>query len=93
MNRSKRYVCVDGLTGLYAPSDERTSSSKDHVLRGGKIDDVKRGVDKAIAEVSKEKKVVLLMDGMDAWLAMGGVGSLGAVNVLNSWREVSFYIW
>ncbi|KAH0596822.1 hypothetical protein MHUMG1_05130 [Metarhizium humberi] len=89
VNRSKRFIFVDGLTGLYVPNGEpSTGGGRDHVLRGGKMDDVKKGVEKAINEISKEgRKVVLLVDGMDAWLAMGGVGALGAVNVLSSWRE------
>ncbi|KAK9443061.1 putative protein family UPF0405 [Metarhizium brunneum] len=89
VNRSKRFIFVDGLTGLYVPNGEpSTGGGRDHVLRGGKMDDVKKGVERAIAEISKEgRKVVLLVDGMDAWLAMGGVGALGAVNVLSSWRE------
>lgn len=94
MNRSKRLIFVDGLTGLYVPNGEpSTGGGRDHVLRGGKMDDVKKGVEKAINEISKEgRKVMLLVDGMDAWLAMGGVGALGAVNVLSSWREVSLYL-
>ncbi|KAG8415494.1 hypothetical protein J3458_009335 [Metarhizium acridum] len=89
VNRSRRFIFVDGLTGLYVPNGEpSTGGGKDHVLRGGRIDDVKKGVEKAITEISKEgRKIVLVVDGMDAWLAMGGVGALGAVNVLNSWRE------
>ncbi|KHN98784.1 uncharacterized protein MAM_03246 [Metarhizium album ARSEF 1941] len=91
MNRCKRFVFVDGLTGLYvanATAEPATGGGRDHVLRGGKMDDVRKGVERAIDEVSKEgSKVVLLVDGMDAWLAMGGVGALGAVNVLNCWRE------
>lgn len=94
LNRSKRFIFVDGLTGLYVPDGEpATGGGRDHVLRGGKMEDVKRGLEKAIADVSKDgRRVVLVVDGMDAWLAMGGVGALGALNVLNSLREVSFFL-
>ncbi|OAA42728.1 hypothetical protein NOR_04859 [Metarhizium rileyi] len=89
LSRSKRFIFVDGLTGLYVPDGEpSTGGGRDHVLRGGKVEDVNKGVEKAIVEISREgRKVVLLMDGMDAWLAMGGAGVLAVTNVLSSWRE------
>lgn len=59
------------------------------VLRGA-TDDVQRGLDKAITDLSRAgRRVLLVVDGMDAWLAMGGVGALDALRVLSSWREVS----
>lgn len=94
MSRSKRFIFVDGLSGLYVPDGEpATGGGRDHVLRGGKVDDVRKGLEKAIADVGRDgRKVVLMVDGMDAWLAMGGVGALGALNVLNSLREVSLLV-
>ncbi|KAK2608699.1 hypothetical protein QQS21_002810 [Conoideocrella luteorostrata] len=87
--RSKSFTFVDGLTGLFVPDAEpSTGAGKDHVLRGSKIGEVAAGLEKAIAEVSGEdKKVVLLVDQMDAWLAMGEAGALEVLNMLGGLRE------
>ncbi|KAG5927385.1 hypothetical protein E4U53_002874 [Claviceps sorghi] len=89
-----RFIFVDGLTALCMPDarvPEASSAAGDHVLRGTAVEDVRRGLEGAIAEAEARAgaggKVFLVLDQMDAWLALGEGGAVEVMDMLLGLRE------
>lgn len=78
---------VDGVTGLFTPPDSQ--QSKDRVLRSGKAEDVKTQVEAALGDLKTAKKV-LVVDQVDALLAMGTTDALSLQNALLALRETAY---
>lgn len=92
---------MDGLTALFdaAPSSTGTTSVEGHVvLSDAGIGAVEDAVLKAVRGVSANApggRVVLVLDGLDALLAMAGKGEgeggvEGMIDLVGEWREVSY---
>lgn len=89
LQKQNRFLFVDGLTGLYCPMDKDTAKSGDVFLQQGSVGAT---LEKAVAELARSSgrgKVVLVLDQMDAWLAMGEVSCMEALNLVTRLREVS----
>ncbi|KZZ90502.1 hypothetical protein AAL_07188 [Moelleriella libera RCEF 2490] len=87
LQKQNRFLFVDGLTGLYCPMDKDTAKSGDVFLQQGSVGAT---LDKAVAELARSSgrgKVVLVLDQMDAWLAMGEVSCMEALNLVTRLRE------
>ncbi|QPG94590.1 hypothetical protein C2857_006481 [Epichloe festucae Fl1] len=99
VRESKRFAFVDGLTGLCMPEAQDGPDGggrldkEDYVLGGSAAGDVRDGLERAIADVSSpgagggRRDVVLVLDQMDAWLAMGDAGVVEVMNLLVGLRE------
>jgi len=83
---------VDGLTGLLSGGQgSESTGNKGRVLKSGKLDDVRRSIEAAIADVRSGPKV-LIIDQLDELLAIFGeedVTGLALEGTLLSLREVS----
>lgn len=104
LRKSSRFAFVDGLTGFYAPPPPPPSSSHsaavpndDGVITGpgdGRTaaDVIKKQVDGALSCLSPPpRKRILLVDGLDAYVAMTPPGSASeADSLLMGLREVRF---
>lgn len=89
-----RFAFVDGLTGLCMPGGGEGGG--DYVVGGTAAGDVRGGLERAVARVSSasaKRDVVLVLDQMDAWLAVGDVGVVEVMNVLVGLREVRFFFY
>lgn len=77
---------MDGLTGLFTGD---AGSGKDKTLRSSRVDDIRREVESAVADLKTERKI-LVVDQLDALLAASGedVTSTALSNMLLSLREV-----
>ncbi|KAG6015861.1 hypothetical protein E4U54_002823 [Claviceps lovelessii] len=90
---NNRFIFVDGLTALCMPDlqvPEGSPCAKDHLLRGTTAEDVRKGLEGAIAEAAsraKGGKVVLVLDQMDAWLALAEAGAVEVMDMLLGLRE------
>jgi elongator complex protein 6 len=85
--RKGRYVFIDGLSGLFLPDGTKDGVSMQAGLE--KLSQqVKEKVKKAAAAVGSGK-VVLVVEGPDVLLSVGGVSSMEVVNELLDWHEVS----
>ncbi|QUC20130.1 uncharacterized protein UV8b_04371 [Ustilaginoidea virens] len=91
LQAAKRFSFVDGLTGLYAPDPDpepATGAGRHHVLLSSTVDHVARTLEAAIAEVSGGgRRVVLVMDHMDAWLATADESASDVAAMLAALRE------
>ncbi|KOS18308.1 hypothetical protein ESCO_003237 [Escovopsis weberi] len=90
--RLGRVSFVDGLTGLYtagAPSRSAAIELGKRTLRSDAPDDVRREIGLAVGELRTRTKV-LILDGLDEWLAMSGdeVTTMAVEGVLLSLREL-----
>ncbi|KAM0737815.1 hypothetical protein ACQRIT_007819 [Beauveria bassiana] len=93
--KNGRFAFVDGLTGLCAPAVP--GSSNGIIVGGGGAttttttdsdDVVKACVDAAAARLTAGSRTVLLVDGLDAYVATGsGSGAAGAASLIMSLRE------
>ncbi|KAM3504981.1 hypothetical protein MY10362_003216 [Beauveria mimosiformis] len=94
--KNGRFAFVDGLTGLCAPAIP--GRSKGIIVGGGATttttkttdsdDVVKACVDAAAARLAAGSRTVLLVDGLDAYVAMGsGSGAAGAASLIMGLRE------
>ncbi|KAM3518673.1 hypothetical protein NHJ13051_008027 [Beauveria bassiana] len=95
--KNGRFAFVDGLTGLCAPVVP--GSSNGIIVGGGATttttatttdsdDVVKACVDAAAARLAAGSRTVLLVDGLDAYVATGsGSGAAGAASLIMSLRE------
>lgn len=98
--KNGRFAFVDGLTGLCAPVVP--GSSNGIIVGGGATttttatttdsdDVVKACVDAAAARLAAGSRTVLLVDGLDAYVATGsGSGAAGAASLIMSLRDVRF---
>ncbi|KAM3513652.1 hypothetical protein MY11210_002663 [Beauveria gryllotalpidicola] len=90
--KNGRFAFVDGLTGLCAPA---VPGGNGIVVGGGATttttnsdDVVKACVDAATARLAAGSRTVLLVDGLDAYVATGsGSGAAGAASLIMSLRE------
>ncbi|KAK8147827.1 hypothetical protein G3M48_000938 [Beauveria asiatica] len=91
--KNGRFAFVDGLTGLCAPAIP--GSSNGIIVGGGATttttdgdDVVKTCVNAAAARLAAGSRTVLLVDGLDAYVATGsGSGAAGAASLIMSLRE------
>ncbi|KAG6005718.1 hypothetical protein E4U21_007734 [Claviceps maximensis] len=90
---NNKFIFVDGLTALCLPDTQLPAGSpaaRDHLLRGTAVENVRKGLEDAIAEASaraSEGRVVLVLDQMDAWLALGEAGAVEVMDMLLGLRE------
>lgn len=87
MKRSGRFAFVDGLTGLFTGD---AGDGRDRVLKSSKEEDVKSGIEAAIAELKTGTKI-LIVDQPDLLLAAAEEGSITSgrlSDMLLSLREV-----
>ncbi|PMB63884.1 hypothetical protein BM221_010356 [Beauveria bassiana] len=89
--KNGRFAFVDGLTGLCAPA---VPGSNGIIVGGGATTTtdgdnvVKACVDTAAARLAAGSRTVLLVDGLDAYVATGsGSGAAGAASLIMSLRE------
>ncbi|OAA43465.1 hypothetical protein BBO_04608 [Beauveria brongniartii RCEF 3172] len=94
--KNGHFAFVDGLTGLCAPA---IPGSSNRIIVGGGAtttttttidsdDVVKTCVDAAVARLAAGSRTVLLVDGLDAYVATGsGSGAAGAASLIMSLRE------
>ncbi|KAG6103519.1 hypothetical protein E4U31_002754 [Claviceps sp. LM219 group G6] len=62
--------------------------AEDILLRGTAVEDVRKGLESAIAQAtSRGGRVVLILDQMDAWLAMAEAREVEVMDLLLSLRE------
>ncbi|KAM5346887.1 hypothetical protein ACJ41O_009892 [Fusarium nematophilum] len=74
LGRTGRFTFIDGLTGLYGngPSTARPAAPaarKERVLQGTSLQDVKKEIEGAVADLRTSRKV-LIVDQLDALLAI-----------------------
>ncbi|KAL6896297.1 hypothetical protein GGI43DRAFT_111847 [Trichoderma evansii] len=90
LSRAGKFSFVDGLTGLLSGDQgSETTGDKGRVLKSGKLDDVRRSIETAIADVRSGPKV-LIIDQLDELLAIFGeedVTGLALEGMLLSLRE------
>lgn len=87
MKRNGRFTFVDGLTGLFTGD---AGDGRDRVLKSSKEDDVKSGIESAIADLKTGTKI-LVVDQPDLLLAAAEDGSMTSGrlgDILLSLREV-----
>ncbi|KAI5812107.1 hypothetical protein BZA77DRAFT_270521, partial [Pyronema omphalodes] len=84
--RKGRYVFVDGLSGLFLPGGTKDGVSMQAGLEK-MSQQVKERIQKAVATAGSGK-VVLLVEGPDVLLSVGGVSSMELVNELLDWHEL-----
>ncbi|KAG5934399.1 hypothetical protein E4U60_003905 [Claviceps pazoutovae] len=86
-----RFIFVDGLTALCMPDTQLPEGklpARDILLRGTAVQDVRKGLESAIAQAtSRSGRVVLVLDQMDAWLAMAEAREVEVMDLLLSLRE------
>ncbi|KAG6251260.1 hypothetical protein E4U23_000807 [Claviceps purpurea] len=86
-----RFIFVDGLTALCMPDTQLPEGklpARDVLLRGTAVQDVRKGLESAIAQAtSSGGRVVLVLDQMDAWLAMAEAREVEVMDLLLSLRE------
>lgn len=91
MSKKGRFAFVDGLTGLFAGEKRQQAG----VLTSSRVDDVRTGVESAIAQV-RCRRTVLIVDQVDVLLAAGEDATSTSLSaMLLSLREVClcpFYI-
>ncbi|KAJ6788438.1 hypothetical protein PWT90_08053 [Aphanocladium album] len=89
LRRSGRFSFVDGLTGLC--TTPQTPSAGDAVIitgSGSQTSDIKTQVEAAAARLSAPGRTMLIVDGLDAYVAMTPAGSASdAENLLMALRE------
>ncbi|KAJ6444122.1 ELL-associated factor [Purpureocillium lavendulum] len=87
LRRAGKFTFVDGLTGLVVPA---SPDARDRVLQSPELEDVRKGIEAAIAEV-RASRTVLIVDQIDTLLAVTNpsdtVTSLSVQNMLLSLRE------
>lgn len=92
LSRAGKFSFVDGLTGLLSGGQgSESTGDKGRILKNGKLDDVRRGIEAAIGDVKLGSKV-LIIDQLDELLAISGeedVTGLALEGMLFSLREVS----
>lgn len=92
LSRAGKFSFVDGLTGLLSGGQgSESTGDKGRILKNGKLDDVRRGIEAAIGDVRLGSKV-LIVDQLDELLAISGeedVTGLALEGMLFSLREVS----
>ncbi|PNP51154.1 hypothetical protein THARTR1_08216 [Trichoderma harzianum] len=90
LSRAGKFSFVDGLTGLLSGGQGSESpGDKGRILKNGKLDDVRRGIEAAIGDVRLGSKV-LIVDQLDELLAISGeddVTGLALEGMLFSLRE------
>ncbi|KAG6043878.1 hypothetical protein E4U39_004029 [Claviceps sp. Clav50 group G5] len=86
-----RFIFVDGLTALCMPDTQLPEGklpARDILLRGTAVEDVRKGLQSAIEQAaSRGDRVVLVLDQMDAWLAMAEAREVEVMDLLLSLRE------
>ncbi|KAG5923420.1 hypothetical protein E4U61_003489 [Claviceps capensis] len=86
-----RFIFVDGLTALCMPDTQLPEDklpARDILLRGTAVHDVRKGLESAIAQTtSRSGRVVLVLDQMDAWLAMAEAREVEVMDLLLNLRE------
>lgn len=90
MIKTGKVGIVDGLTGLYTGDASPSGNSSDVILKSPALEDVKTQIDAATERLQTSKKV-LIVDGLDALIAMapeGTASSLAAEKLILSLREV-----
>ncbi|KAM5379602.1 hypothetical protein ACJZ2D_003796 [Fusarium nematophilum] len=95
LGRTGRFTFIDGLTGLYGngPSTARPAAPaarKERVLQGTSLQDVKKEIEGAVADLRTSRKV-LIVDQLDALLAITeeSTTSLALQNLVLFLRSVS----
>lgn len=91
-SRAGKFSFVDGLTGLLSGGQgSESTGDRGRILKSGKLDDVRRGIEAAIGDVRLGAKV-LIVDQLDELLAIAGeedgVTGLALEGMLLSLREV-----
>ncbi|KAK0764009.1 hypothetical protein N5P37_003404 [Trichoderma harzianum] len=90
LSRAGKFSFVDGLTGLLSGGQgSEPTGDKGRILKNGKLDDVKGGIEAAIGDVRLGSKV-LIVDQLDELLAISGeedVTGLALEGMLFSLRE------
>ncbi|RFU75037.1 hypothetical protein TARUN_7202 [Trichoderma arundinaceum] len=90
LSRAGKFSFVDGLAGLLSGGQgSESTGDRGRVLKGGKLDDVRRGIEAAIGDVRLASKV-LIVDQLDELLAISGeedVTGLALEGMLLSLRE------
>lgn len=93
LSRAGKFSFVDGLTGLLSGGQgSESTKDKGRVIKSGKLEDVRRGIEAAIGDVRPSAKV-LIVDQLDELLAISGeedATALALEGMLFSLREVSF---
>ncbi|KAL7796497.1 hypothetical protein V8C37DRAFT_371911 [Trichoderma ceciliae] len=92
-SKAGRFSFVDGLTGLLSGGrGSELTGDRGRILKSGKLDDVRRGIEAAIGDLSLGSKV-LIVDQLDELLAISGeeedVTGSALEGMLLSLREVS----
>lgn len=94
LRKSGRFAFVDGLTGLHTTAPPPSTSNVDGIITSSsgagndQFNAIKTQIDAAVSRLSCAKKV-LLVDGLDAYVAMTRPGSVSAAEtLLMSVREV-----
>lgn len=94
--KTGRFVFVDGLEGLFLNANQPQERGQ-RALHGPNASDVEQAVSSAI-EASKrpgqrmrEKEAVLVIDGIDFYLAATETGVNSSQDTVGEWREVSSY--
>jgi elongator complex protein 6 len=92
LNKAGKFSFVDGLTGLLSGGQgSESTGDRGRILKSGKLDDIKKGIEAAIGDVRLGSKV-LIVDQLDELLAISGeedVTGLALEGMLLSLREVS----
>jgi hypothetical protein len=93
MIKTGKIGIVDGLTGLFTGDASPTGNSSDVILKSPALEDINAQIDAATERLQTSKKV-LIVDGLDALVAMAPEGasssSLSAEKLILSLREVCF---
>lgn len=88
LSRQSRFVFADGLTGMFTGGAAKPAPGT-VVLTSPKVDDIQMQLDRAVTALKSTGKKVLLVDGMDALMAVSeGVDELSLQSMLLSLREV-----
>lgn len=92
LSRAGKFSFVDGLTGLLSGGQgSESTGDRGRILKSGKLEDVRRGIEAAIGDVRASSKV-LIVDQVDELLAISDeddVTALALERMLFSLREVS----
>lgn len=97
LRKSGRFSFVDGLTGLYTTTTtpSQPPSAGDAVLApSSQLAAIKAQVDAAITRLSTPGRKILVIDGLDAYMAMADADGRAAAaeSLLMSLREVNIFI-
>jgi elongator complex protein 6 len=95
--RTERFTFVDGLDGLFLNQNQQCDRGQ-RALRNADMRSVEMEVLSAIEETSvdlgkggEKRSVLLVVDGIDLFMASTGATAQELVDVIGEWREVRWF--